>query len=186
MIEIPAVVEIAETIKDVSPQATVMDFTYPMTPICEAAEKAAHIRIIGLCHGLRHIQRLASDILKISKSERLDVSAAGINHFTWTIDLSYGDESVYAFLEALFLEENEQIIVNHRYLIGRDLYRLISVPPTLSDRYTSEFFHYLYGWINHSRYGPILKEISGYIDYENKTLKQEVFEKERRRIESLL
>ena len=187
MIEIPAVVEIAETIKDISPQATVMNFTNPMTPICEAAEKAAHIRIIGLCHGFRHIQNLASDILKISESERLDVSAAGINHFTWTVDLSYGDENVYAkFLEGLFLEENEQIIVNHRYLIGRDLYRLFGVPPTLSDRHTSEFFHYLYDWINHPRYGPILKEISGYIDYENKTLKQEVLENERRRIGSLL
>ncbi|RJS85694.1 hypothetical protein CW706_00670 [Candidatus Bathyarchaeota archaeon] len=187
MMEVPAIVEIAERIRDISPKAILINFTNPMTPICEAAEKAAHIRVIGLCGGFRHMQRLASDILKISESERLDVSAAGINHFTWTVDLSYGDESVYAeFLKGLLLEENEQIVANHRYFIGRDLYRLFGVPPTLSDRHTSEFFHYLYDWINHPRYGPILKEISGYIDYENKTLSREVFKKKRKRMKNLL
>ncbi|RLI05474.1 hypothetical protein DRO22_02700 [Candidatus Bathyarchaeota archaeon] len=187
IVEMPAIINIAEKIRDLSPHALVMNFTNPMTPICEAIEKTAKIETVGLCHGVHHIRRLASEILRIPHAEKLDVEAAGINHFTWTVDMRYEGESVYAdFLNALFLEKNEEAIVNHPYLIGRDLYKVLGVPPTLSDRHTSEFFHYLYDWINDPKYGPILKRISGFIDYENKTLRREIAEDEKERMQRLL
>ena len=157
-----------------------------MTPICEAVEKSANIRTVGLCHGIHQIRRLASKILKLPYDERLEADAAGINHFTWTVDIKYEDESIYnEVLNNLFLEKNEEILVEHPYLIGRDLYKTFGLPPTLSDRHTSEFFHYLYDWINDPKLGPILKKVSGYIDYEKKTLLKEAVEKEERRMQRL-
>ena len=188
LVEIPAVIEIAQKIRDLSPKALVINFTNPMTPICEALKKSAQLETVGLCHGVHQMRILASKILKISNSEKIEVEAAGINHFTWTTDLKYNDnKSIYSdFLKTLFLEENEETIAEHPYLVGRDLYSVFGVPPTLSDRHTSEFFHYLYDWINDPKYGSILKKISGYIDYEKKTLRREVIVKEKERMERLL
>ena len=157
-----------------------------MTPICEAIDKSAHIRTLGLCHGIHQIRRLASKILRLPYNEKLEAEAAGINHFTWTVDIKYEDESIYdEFLDNLFLKKNEEVIIEHPYLIGRDLYKTFGIPPTLSDRHTSEFFRYLYDWINDPRRGPILKKISGYIDYENKTLLKRAVEKEEKRMQRL-
>ena len=186
VLEIPVIVDIAQKLRDVSPNALVINFTNPMTPICEAIEKSAQIKTVGLCHGVHHIRRLASKILNLPYTDKLEAEAAGINHFTWTVNIKHEDESIYAdFLNELFLEKNEEIIVKHPYLIGRELYKVFGVPPTLSDRHTSEFFHYLYDWINDPKYGPILRKISGYIDYENNALRKETIQDEEERMQRL-
>ena len=186
MLEIPAIIDVARKIRDVAPDALVINFTNPMTPICEAIRKSAQIKTVGLCHGVHQISVLASNLLRLPRTEKLEAEAAGINHLTWTVDIKHDGESVYdEFLNSLFLEENEKIIAEHPYLIGREIYSIFGVPPTLSDRHTSEFFHYLYDWINNPKYGPILKKISGYIDYERKTLRREIVENEEKRRQRL-
>jgi len=182
MVEIPAVVNIASKVKDICPEAAVLNFTNPMTPICRAVRKTANLQMIGLCHGVHHIRKLASSILKYP-TEKLDVEAAGINHLTWTVGIQYEGRSVFKeFLSHLFSEEHVDIISEHPYLIGRELCGIFGVPPTLSDRHTSEFFHYLYDWISDPIYGPVLKRVSGYIDYENKTLSRTAIENEEKRM----
>lgn len=188
MLEIPAVVDIANKVKDVSPEAVILNFTNPMTPICRAVRKTTNLEIIGLCHGVHHIRKLASIILKCPRysTENLDVDAVGINHLTWTIGIRYEGRSVYEeFLGNLFSQDHEDIISKHPYLIGRELYGVFGVPPTLSDRHTSEFFCYLYDWMSDPIYGPILRKTSGYIDYENKTLSRAAVENEEKRMREL-
>ncbi|MDH5687100.1 MAG: hypothetical protein OEZ48_04480 [Candidatus Bathyarchaeota archaeon] len=188
ILEIPAVVDIANNVKDISPEAIVLNFTNPMTPICRAVRKITNLQMVGLCHGVHHIRELACSILKHlhCSTQKLDVDAAGINHLTWTIGIRYEGRSVYEeFVSDLFSEEHEDIVARHPYLIGRELYRVFGVPPTLSDRHTSEFFHYLYDWISDPIYGPILRNISGYIDYENRTLSRAAVENEERRMREL-
>ncbi|MHA2434089.1 MAG: family 4 glycosyl hydrolase, partial [Candidatus Thorarchaeota archaeon] len=188
MLEIPAVVDIANKVKDVSPEAVILNFTNPMTPICRAVRKTTNLEMIGLCHGVHHIRKLASSILRSSQHspEELDVDAAGINHLTWTVGIRYEGRSVYEeFLRNLFSQDHEDIIARHPYLIGRELYGVFGVPPTLSDRHTSEFFHYLYDWISDPIYGPILRKTSGYIEYENKTLSRAAVENEEKRMREL-
>ena len=190
LLEIPAILNIANTVKDHAPKAVLINFTNPMTPICRAVKKTLGLQIIGLCHGFNHIRRLASKIFSLKgykyQFEKLSVDAVGINHLTWTLNLSYEGHSLYNDLLASLEDERfEEVLRNHPYLIGRDLYRVYHVPPTLSDRHTSEFFHYLYDWIEDPRYGPILKRVSMYIDYENKTLRQEIIEREEARSQEL-
>jgi alpha-galactosidase len=188
MLEIPAVVDIANKVKDVSPEAVILNFTNPMTPICRAVRKTTNLEMIGLCHGVHHIRKLASSILRSSQHppEELDADAAGINHLTWTVGIRYEGRSVYEeFVSNLFSEDHEHVIARHPYLIGRELCGVFGAPPTLSDRHTSEFFHYLYDWISDPIYGPILRKTSGYIDYENRTLSRAAVENEERRMREL-
>jgi len=178
MLEIPALLYIAQNVKDIAPKAVIMNFTNPMTPACMAIRKSTRTSIIGLCHGYHNICDLASKLLGYSIG-KIRIEAAGINHLTWTTNITYDGESIYEeFLKSLFIRGKEEILREHPYLVGRELYKVFGIPPTLSDRHTSEFFHYLYDWIKNPIYGPILMESSGYIDYDKKTLRKEVVKRE--------
>ncbi|KYH41679.1 MAG: glycoside hydrolase family protein [Candidatus Bathyarchaeota archaeon B26-2] len=190
LLEIPAIFDVAYRLKDIAPYAVMINFTNPMTAICRAVRKATNLEILGLCHGFNHIRRLASNILTSKERscsiERLEIAAVGINHLTWTLDIKYESESVYEeFLSRLFMEEFESVITKHPYMIGRELCKVFNVPPTLSDRHTSEFFHYLYEWMEDPKYGPILKGKSGYIDYDLRTLRKDAVKREEDRMKGL-
>ncbi|HDH07145.1 MAG TPA: hypothetical protein ENF87_02125, partial [Thermoproteales archaeon] len=174
MLEAPAMLIIAETIRDYSPNAMLINFTNPMTPLCTTVYIATGVKTIGLCHGIHHITNLTSKLLGI-KHEKLEPIAAGLNHFTWTTGVFYQRENLLPKLyNELFNPDKIEIVKKHPYLIGRQLFKAFKIPPTLSDRHTCEFFHQLYTWIKHPEIGPILKKCSGYVDFEKKTILQSV------------
>ena len=143
LLEVPAVFEIARCIEDYSPKALLINFTNPMTPICMAVSLYTKVSVVGLCHGVHHIKRLASKLLSID-SQEISVCAGGLNHFTWTTDVVYKGESVFsALVKELFNSSKYSIVEKHPYLIGRELYKVFKVLPTLSDRHFAEFFPYL-------------------------------------------
>ncbi|MHC4480956.1 MAG: family 4 glycosyl hydrolase [Planctomycetota bacterium] len=74
--------EIARTMEELCPQATLLNFTNPESKLCEALTRLTSIRTVGLCHGFFQGRAQVAEILGVPP-ERLDVVAAGINHFTW-------------------------------------------------------------------------------------------------------
>lgn len=181
LLEIPAILNIATMLEDLSPCAIILNFTNPITPIGMAVSRGTSIRIIGLCHGINHIRILASNLFKIDLNNIYPV-AGGINHLTWCTSLRHGDKDILKdFIEKIFSGENERIIEEHPYIIGRELSKIYGNPPVLSDRRTSEFFHYLYRWLKDPKIGRILRKISGIIDYERKSLREDWIEERNKR-----
>ncbi|RLI25501.1 hypothetical protein DRO57_03910 [Candidatus Bathyarchaeota archaeon] len=88
LFEIPAVLEIAKTLEDLSPKALMINFTNPMTPICMSVLKATRVKIIGLCHGVYDVMRLASKLLDL-EFDGIKLEAGGINHLTWVTSMKY-------------------------------------------------------------------------------------------------
>ena len=181
LFEIPAVLDIARTLEDVSPDALIINFTNPMTAICTAILKGTKVKVVGLCHGIHDIRRLASKLLDL-EIKKITPSAGGINHLTWVTSLKYGEEDILQRLkEAVIKGERWNIIKAHPYMAGRELLMTYKHPPTLSDRHTAEFFHYMYSWFRDQEVGNRLREVSWYIDYEKKTLSQKVIDNEKER-----
>ena len=177
LLEIPAILSIAEKLKDLSPKAIILNFTNPMTPICRAVVKGVGMNIVGLCHGVHHIRHLASKLLGLEFDE-IWVKAAGINHLTWTLELKHSSEDMLErFAKELYNEEKIDVLRSHPYLMGRELHSTYGLPPTLSDRHVCEFFPYLYTWYNTPEYREIIERTSGYIDYKNKCVRREVFKR---------
>jgi len=173
LFEIPAVLDIARTLEDVSPHALMINFTNPMTAICTAVQRGTKIRVVGLCHEIHQIRRLASRLLDLD-IEKIIPEAGGINHLTWATSLKYGDEEIMDdFKEAVLKGKRWSVIEAHPYIVGRQLLMLYGHPPVSSDRHISEFFHYLYEWFRDPKIGPILRSVSMYIDYEKKTLSEQ-------------
>jgi len=109
------VMEIARDMERACPDAWLINFTNPMARICDAVARYSTIRVVGLCHqikaGYAMVGLALADDLGIEVPEgftdthaspstspprqqvarqtleRIDIKAAGLNHFTWMLDL---------------------------------------------------------------------------------------------------
>ncbi len=93
---------IARNIEEVAPKAWVLNCANPMSRVCLALERATSLKCVGLCHQIGAayywIGRVFGMIgdgrdwdetrtLIAAMEQKIDVKAAGINHFTFVYDL---------------------------------------------------------------------------------------------------
>jgi alpha-galactosidase len=109
------VMEIVHDMEQACPDAWFINYTNPMMRICDAIARYSNIQVVGLCHqifaGYGMIGVVLADYLGIEVPEgeisthadpqiwprlwrvahqaleHVDVKAAGLNHFTWMLDL---------------------------------------------------------------------------------------------------
>ena len=75
-------VDVARAMERHCPDAWLINYTNPLTKLCEAVSRLTDIRVVGLCHGVFHgIEQLAR-LLELPP-ERIDARASGLNHFSW-------------------------------------------------------------------------------------------------------
>ncbi len=108
------VMDIAHAMEDACPQAWFINFTNPMIRICDAIARYSRIKVVGLCHQIHagygmvgvalapdlgfeipqgklstHADPALWERLKQVSHQalkRLDIKAAGLNHFSWMLD----------------------------------------------------------------------------------------------------
>lgn len=107
------VMEIVRDMEATCPNAWLINYTNPMTRICDAVTRYSRIRVVGLCHqiqvGYAMVGRTLAAELEINvppgfadthasldtfapraavarqAMEKIDIVAAGLNHFTWML-----------------------------------------------------------------------------------------------------
>ena len=111
---ITTLLPILRDIEALAPQALVVNFTNPLPRLCRAIQAATSLRFVGLCHQLRFgylvaaialADELELDVpddyafrwsdtaveaevaLSHAAMERITIHAAGLNHFTWMLDI---------------------------------------------------------------------------------------------------
>ena len=93
---------VARNVEEVAPRAWLLNFSNPMSRVCLALERATALRVVGLCHqigaGYWIVGRTlglvgeATDVEERRAQaawlhERIDIKAAGLNHFTFIYDI---------------------------------------------------------------------------------------------------
>ncbi|HEY63524.1 MAG TPA: hypothetical protein G4O02_03035 [Caldilineae bacterium] len=109
------VMEIVRDMEQACPDAWFINFTNPMIRICDAVARYSKIKVVGLCHqiyagygmvGLALAEdlgiavpegplsthadpRIWPRLMQVARqaAERIDITAAGLNHFTWMLDV---------------------------------------------------------------------------------------------------
>lgn len=79
---IPDMVDIAQDVLDLAPEALFFNYGNPMAPVCRAVQKATGAKMVGLCHGVFDTARYLAEKLGVPFSS-LEYTAVGINHLTW-------------------------------------------------------------------------------------------------------
>ena len=101
---VPIYEEFAQKIRDICPDAWVINLTNPMS-ICTKTlfDVFPQIKAFGCCHEVFHAQELLTVVLKDIKGidvDRKDIytDACGVNHFTWITKANYGDIDLLSLL----------------------------------------------------------------------------------------
>ncbi len=86
---IPPILEICADIMKVCPEATVFNFSNPMSRICTTVTRAfPGLKFIGMCHEIGSLRRFLPIILGVPYEE-LEVRAGGLNHFSCVLSAKY-------------------------------------------------------------------------------------------------
>jgi alpha-galactosidase len=96
---IPVLVGIARDMEALCPQATLYNFSNPLTVITQAVNKLSKVRCIGLCIGVDLTWNHLCRVLGVDKA-RTSIVAGGINHCHWILDLRLDGEDAFPVLSA--------------------------------------------------------------------------------------
>ena len=83
---IPVMIEIAEDVKALCPDAFFFSFSNPMTSIVTAVRRKTGVKLIGLCtdliYGKKYLARMLGEDVK-----DITVLGVGLNHLTFLYDI---------------------------------------------------------------------------------------------------
>lgn len=133
---IPILLDICHDMERLCPKAFLLNFSNPESRLCLAVSKHTSIKAVGLCHG---IKMGIDSVKKITGVEDIDVTAAGLNHFTWMLSITNKatGEDVYPLLR------KKAVDCAPDYLpLTREMFRAFGLFPSPSDDHIGEYV----GW----------------------------------------
>lgn len=151
---IPALVDIAEDVKDLCPNALFFNYSNPMTANCMAIQRATGVNVVGLCHGAFRVERQIAHIVGAPPEEFSSI-AVGLNHLTFFYDLRWSgrdikpelhkivkqaliDGELNSFAESGNTFPPEEKVTNNPF--SWTLFQTYGAYPSANDRHTVEFF----------------------------------------------
>ena len=94
---IPPILEICQKVVDVAPNATVFNYSNPMSRICTTVHrKFPELKFIGMCHEIASLERHLPPMLEQPR-DNIKYRAAGLNHFSVLTDVTYVDSGKDAY-----------------------------------------------------------------------------------------
>jgi alpha-galactosidase len=144
MRQVPVAVAIARDMQALCPQALFVNYANPMTAITRAIRKVTGLPVLGLCHGVNHVQgylaRLAGAPLKETA-----VTAIGVNHCTWITEFRHQGRLAWDRVEAALAAHPPQLPppgapFSEAAPFSWELYELYGAFPAVQDRHVTEFY----------------------------------------------
>jgi len=131
---IPMIVEIAQEMEDLCPDAKLINYTNPMSSIVLGLQRYSKVASVGVCPGLEHEMSRYARLLNVPEEE-LEVRAAGVNHCNFILELRRRGEDVLPEVVDLLTEAGQEPI-------SRLIYDIFGGFPTPGDIHIMEFFPY--------------------------------------------
>ncbi len=101
---IPALVEIARDVQALCPGAWFFNYANPMTANCWAIRRATGVPVVGLCHGVFHVERELATFIG-APPEEVTSLYAGLNHLTFIFDLRWKGRDAWPLVRARLAQE---------------------------------------------------------------------------------
>lgn len=151
MRNVPVFAEYAALIKELAPNAYVLNYTNPMGVLTKVlADEIGGNRVVGLCHGFFENINVLKTIFKLESSAEIEARFGGMNHFFFITDLRIQGRDGYAMLRdklrgrdfGELVQESQADAMGFRsdkWLTG-ELFANYGYLPYVGDRHTCEFF----------------------------------------------
>ncbi|SIO26835.1 6-phospho-beta-glucosidase [Agromyces cerinus] len=130
---VPFMTRLAETIRDVAPDAWVINFTNPAGIVTEAMQRVLGDRVVGICDTPIGLIRRAATAVS-GTADRVDFDYVGLNHLGWLRSMTAGGEDLLPRL----LESDQALEgIEEARLMGFDWVRALGALP-------NEYLYYYY------------------------------------------
>ena len=156
---IPVVVEIAQEMERLCPDAWLLNYSNPMCILTRAVAVATDIKVVGLCHELLGLERKLMAILGVTEPGRIKFKVGGINHFSWVTEATLDGEDIFPRLREFARTYRRPDIpyedfspYDDQWLVKLRLLETTGLLGGAGDRHIVEFYgHFIspeseYGW----------------------------------------
>ncbi|MCW3979816.1 MAG: hypothetical protein NWF12_08725, partial [Candidatus Bathyarchaeota archaeon] len=134
---VPPVLAICADMEDLCPDALLLSYTNPVSRLCLAIDRYTDVSVVGLCHEVEHQMGHLAKVMGIPASI-LDGVSAGLNHFSWFLELRLADgEDAYPMLD----EALEKWETSFQPLC-RAMYDRFGLYPSTDDNHLGEYLAY--------------------------------------------
>jgi len=134
---IPALLEIANDMRELCPRAILFNYANPMAMCCWALGRVQGLQFVGLCHGVQTTMDLIASYTGGPKEE-IDFVCAGIKHMRWFLRLENQGRDLYPLLKENF--EKPGYYVNEK--VRAEVMRHFGYFMTESTGHLSEYLPY--------------------------------------------
>jgi alpha-galactosidase len=132
---IPVMLQIADDMAEVCPEATLLNYTNPMAMLMWALQEGGrHTRLVGLCHSVQNTHEQLAEIVGVP-AEKIDYLTAGVNHQAFVLRFQRDGNDLYPLLDEAI--ERDPDGLGRRVRI--ELYRQFGHFPTESSEHSAEY-----------------------------------------------
>jgi alpha-galactosidase len=144
MRQVPLAVAIARDIAELCPHAIFINYANPMTAITRAIRKATGVEVLGLCHGVAHVQSFLAAIAGYPTGETA-MTYIGVNHCTWITEFRHQGHNAWPQIDAVLAANPPALVQAGPSLpaatpFSWELYQLYGAFPAVLDRHVTEFY----------------------------------------------
>jgi 6-phospho-beta-glucosidase len=130
---VPVMLEVARLVRELAPQAYLMNFTNPAGIITEAMQSVLGDRVLGICDTPSGLGRRVAGMLGLDHT-RVQMDYVGLNHLGWMRRVLYDGEDV---LPRLLADDGRLGAMEEAKVFGVDWIRTLGVVP-------NEYLYYYY------------------------------------------
>ena len=149
---VPVMVDIARDVVELAPAALFFNYSNPMTANVMAMTTSAGAEVVGLCHGMHHVQRELATYID-APFEETSTLYAGINHLTFIYDFRWNGADAWPLVHDRRQAERgrpadpadlgniftQDVRASHNPF-SWELFDTYGAYPAANDRHVTEFF----------------------------------------------
>jgi alpha-galactosidase len=149
---IPVLVDIAKDVIRLAPDAHLFNYANPMTTICAAMTWRGGADVVGLCHGVFHVQRELAALIR-KPLEETSTLYCGLNHLTFIYDFRWRGEDAWPLARERVAEDRAAPLdpddIGNIWQDGSkatynpfswEIFDRLGAYPAADDRHVTEFF----------------------------------------------
>lgn len=139
---VPVLLEIAEDMEDLCPDAYMFNYSNPLTALTRVVQRETKVKAYGLCTCPYGLKPAVARYFAVGPDE-VEVYAGGLNHLNWILDFTVKGEPGYPLLEEKLAKEG---VPNRGYdALAFKLYRVFGLLPGVPCQgHVAEFFPHLF------------------------------------------
>lgn len=102
---IPPMLDIARDVRELCPEADFYNYSNPMTAVCRAVRQATGVPVVGLCHGVHHVNHVYMPSFLGVEPGTITSYGIGLNHLTFYLDLRHRGQDAWPLVRAKLDEQ---------------------------------------------------------------------------------